>query len=379
MTSFNQHNYQTRINSKRLLGVFAGFTFLAVGQLTAANRDDRRTDAILPIPTVTATTVPSNGDGNPYGVAFVPEGFPGGSAASPGDILVSNFNNSGNLQGTGTTIVRIPAAGKPPAPASVFFQGPQGLGLTTALGVLREGFVIVGNMPAPQGVCSGVQPGFLLLLDRHGNMLAQWTDTLLLNGPWDLALHEDGEKAQLFVANVLSGAVTRIDLLVSKSGVFMQRKTQIASGYSHRCDPAALVVGPTGLVYDAKEDVLYVASTEDNAIYAVWDARHTTADHGTGPVIYQDATHLHGPLGMAQAPNGDLVVSNSDVINPDPNQTSELVEFTKSGDFVGELSLDPAPGGSFGLAFSNRENDVIRLAAVDDNANNITIWSLRLP
>ena len=366
------------MNSKRLWSVLAASALLAAGQLKAGDRDDRHIDVILPIPSVTATTVPVNGDVNPYGVAFVPEGFPG-SAVKAGDVLVSNFNNSGNLQGTGTTIGRIPGTGTPPTPASVFFQGPQGLGLTTALGIFREGFVVVGNMPAPQGACPGVGAGSLLLLDHNGKMLAQWTDASLLNGPWDLALHEDGGKAQLFVANVLSGAVTRIDLLVSKSGVSIQKKTQIASGYSHRCDPAALVVGPTGLVYDAREDVLYVASTEDNTIYAVWDAGDTTKDRGPGSVIYQDSAHLHGPLGMAEAPNGHLVVSNSDVINADPNQPSELVEFTKSGEFVAELSLDPAPGGSFGLAFSKAENDVVRLAAVDDNAANITIWSIRLP
>ncbi len=68
----------------------------------------------------TLTTVPSNGDVNPYGVAFVPQGFPTGGTLSPGDILVSNFNNSGNQQGTGTTIVDV----KPNGGESLFFQGP---------------------------------------------------------------------------------------------------------------------------------------------------------------------------------------------------------------------------------------------------------------
>jgi len=49
-----------------------------------------------------ASTVPPNGDVNPYGVAVVPMSM--GSLVQ-GDVLVSNFNNSQNLQGTGTTIV----------------------------------------------------------------------------------------------------------------------------------------------------------------------------------------------------------------------------------------------------------------------------------
>ena len=51
---------------------------------------------------VLATTVPGNGDVNPYGVAVVPR-----SAGDlfAGNVLVSNFNNKANAQGTGTTIV----------------------------------------------------------------------------------------------------------------------------------------------------------------------------------------------------------------------------------------------------------------------------------
>src|SRR5260370_19046935 len=50
-----------------------------------------------------ASTVPGNGDVNPYGVAFVPPGFPGGGLLRPGDILLSNFNDKANDQGTCTT------------------------------------------------------------------------------------------------------------------------------------------------------------------------------------------------------------------------------------------------------------------------------------
>jgi hypothetical protein len=83
------------------------------------------------------STVPANKDVNPYGVAFIPKGFRAGGPLDDDDILVSNFNNGQNQQGTGTTIVKIPAGGA----VSVFFQGQPGLGLTTALGVLRRGFV----------------------------------------------------------------------------------------------------------------------------------------------------------------------------------------------------------------------------------------------
>jgi hypothetical protein len=106
--------------------------------------------AVLP-DILTSTTVPANGDVNPYGVAIVPKGFPPGSAINPGDILVSNFNNKNNLQGTGSTIIKLTPNGviAPEGTASVFYDGGSGHGLTTALGVLQRGYVLVGNVRRP--------------------------------------------------------------------------------------------------------------------------------------------------------------------------------------------------------------------------------------
>lgn len=329
----------------------------------------------LPNPVRSVSTVPTNGDLNPYGVAFVPRGFPAG-AATRGNILVSNFNDSGNVQGTGTTIVDIP----PNGPATVFFQGPSGLGLTTALNILRKGFVLVGNFPAAGPLNCPAPPGTagsILVIDNNGKQAGTIANSLI-NGPWDSALFDGGESAKLFVSNALTGTVVRLDLSVTASGVTVNGTTQIASGYGHQCDSVTFVDAPTGLVYDAERDVLYVASTVDNAIFAIGDAGDTTKDRGMGRLVYSDAVHLHGPLGMAQAPNGHLVVSNNDAINADPNQPSELVEFTKAGQFVKQISLDPSTGGSFGLAIQS-SGDRAKLAAVDDNQNILLIWSLQLP
>src|SRR5215813_8543126 len=94
---------------------------------------------------VVSSTVPANGDLNPYGVAFVPQGFPGGGSIAPGDVLISNFNNLNNLQGTGTTIVKLTPNGTiaPAGTATTFFTSKLA-GLDTALGILQGGFVLVG-------------------------------------------------------------------------------------------------------------------------------------------------------------------------------------------------------------------------------------------
>ena len=332
-------------------------------------------DAFLPSPVRSVSTVPANGDGNPYGVAFVPNNFLSGSGPlRHGDILVSNFNNSMNQQGTGTTIVRIPASGAAP---TVFFQGKSGLGLSTALGTLQYGFVVVGNSPTTDGTSATAGPGSLLVINKWGQLAQIITDPSI-QGPWDMALVDHGDQAIAFVTNALNGTVTRLKFSVSSTGLKLENATVIASGYVHRGDPVTLFVAPTGAVYDGKRDVLYVASTGDNAIFAIWNASRRTTEDGLGTVIYQDNVHLHGALGLAAAPNGHLLVTNNDGINPDPKQPSEIVEFTKEGEFVKEIPVDPAQGGSFGLAVNSYDDTAI-FAAVDDNTNTLTIWTLNLP
>jgi len=334
-------------------------------------QDHDRDDAFLPSPVRSVSTVPGNGDVNPYGVAFVPDNFlTGAGPLKHGDILVSNFNNSMNLQGTGTTIVRVPKNGSP----TLFFQGNAGLGLSTALGTLQYGFVVVGNAPSVDGTAATAGPGSLLVINNQGTLIQTITSTWI-QSPWDMALVDRGDRAIAFVTNALTGTVSRLDFSVSSNGLKLLSATTIASGYVHRGDPVTFFVAPTGLVYDSRLDVLYVASTGDNAVFEVRHAASTHADNGAGSVIYQDNVHLHGALGLAAAPNGHLLVTNNDSINSDPNQPSEIVEFTKEGDFVKEISVDPAQGGSFGLAV-NVAGDKAILAAVDDNTSTLTIWTL---
>ena len=330
---------------------------------------------ILPLPPQTVSTVPSNGDVNPYGVAFVPAGFPANSVAFPSDILVSNFNNNQNLQGTGTTIVRVDAHGK----VSTFFQGQPGLGLTAALGILRAGFVLVGNTPTTDGTSNTIKPGSLLLIDRNGNLAGQLANTSLINGPWGMAVQDNGGSAQVFISNVLSGTVVRLDMSISSTAVQIVRATQIGSGYNHRTDPAALVLGPSGLFYDQRDDVLFVASSFDNAVYAIPHAGAREDDNtAMGTLIYKDPVHLHGPLDLSVTGNGDLLVANSDGSNADPNQPSELVEFTADGQFVAQFPVDPNNGGAFGLASMALGKAMVRLAAVNDNQSTLTTWTVTI-
>lgn len=361
----------------RVLALFAGAAALLLTAGFASAQDEQGDhQAFLPTSVRVVSTIPANGDLNPYGVATVPRGFPQGGMVNPGDILVSNFNSNTNLQGTGTTIVRIQSSG----PASLFFQGTAPLGLSTALNILRAGFVLVGNFPSPDlsGNCQTATAGSILVIDRNGNQAGSITDPSI-NGPWDSTLIDNGNTAKLFIANGLNGTVVRLDLTVGAGGVTLKKATQIASGYGHQCDAVTFVDAPTGLVFDPESSNLFVASSLDNAVFAVSDADDRTHDGGTGRVIYRDPVHLHGALAMVEAANGHLLVANNDAvgINPDPNQPSEIVEFTKGGRFVREISVDQNGGGSFGLNVATFR-DSARFAFVDDNVNALYIWTFGL-
>jgi hypothetical protein len=323
---------------------------------------------------------------------------------SPGDVLVSNFNDVNNCQGRGTTIIQFtpnnsaaPDSVAPAVPAgqpgnaTTFFSSPQ-VGLSTALGVLKGGFVIVGNVaaavPAPGPVCSPTGlPGVLQVIDRNGNLVATLPDNspggYIYGSPWDLTVANDkGGTAQVFVSNVLTGTVGRLDLAVGgPSGVTILHSYEIARGYTFGPNSAAFELGPTGLALDS-EGNLFVASTADNVIYKVPNASKAVppAPVMLGTEIFSDP-HLRGPLALTFSPLGTLLTANGDAVNPDPTHPSEIVEFTTAGAFVREFNIDAAQGGAFGIATATTGGVpiVFNFAAVDDVSNSVAVHAVPVP
>lgn len=331
-------------------------------------------DAFIPR-TINSSTIPANGDVNPYGVAFVPVGFAPGGTISAGDVLVSNFNNSDNLQGTGTTIILLHPAGPlaPPGSATTFFTSALP-GLSTALGVLRAGFVIVGNVPTTDGTSATVSAGALQLIDRHGKRLATWSDPKLLDGPWDLTVNDHGSWARVFVANVLNGTVTRLTLAISAQKITVESRVSIGVGYTHMPNAAALLLGPTGVAYDEHSDTLFVASTADNEIFAIDHAGSRDSPATRGREVFA-GPQLRGPLALRFAPNGHLLAANGDAVNADVLHPSEIVEFTTSGEFVREYNVDASQGGAFGL--DTAAQGPFNYAVIDDVTNGLTVSKVR--
>jgi hypothetical protein len=324
---------------------------------------------------VIASTVPGNGDVNPYGVAVIPRST-GDEFA--GNVLVSNFNNKANVQGTGTTITEVTPGGH----AWVFAKinrnlpgCPGGVGLTTALTALRSGWVIVGSLPTRHSVISG--PGCLIVLDNHGRVRETFTGDGI-NGPWDMASLDLGNQAVLFVTNVLNGTVAangktvfggtvvRLVVKIPSFGLpFIWFHATIGSGFPEALNSAALVLGPTGAGL-GQNGTLYVADTIGNRIAAIPDAVFRGFNAGPGFTVSRGHA-LNAPLGLVIAPNGDILTVNGG--------NGWLVEITPFGAQIAVRQLDssgspPGAGALFGLAVKPGHDAVYY---VDDATNTLNL------
>ena len=327
------------------------------------------------------TAGPEAGDQNPYGVAVIPRSV---GKLIQGNILVSNFNNVGNLQGTGTSIVQY----SPDVQTQTTFAEidastlpgacPGGVGLTTALAVLRTGWVIVGSLPTTDGTIGTVGAGCLIVLDANGKPVKTFSGGVI-NGPWDMAASDGGFISQLFFTNVLNGnvaaapadtpvnegTVARMTLFTPPQGLgkpFILETKVIGSGFPEENDSAALIIGPTGVALGSG-DTLYVADSVSNRIAGISNApfRHSSAE--TGQTVSAGGA-LMTPLGLTLAPNGDILTVNGGDGN--------IVETTPQGTQVATALIAPAGGGAlFGLAVMPGAGGIY---FVDDSENQLNLF-----
>lgn len=300
------------------------------------------------------TTVPANEDVNPYGIVNVTQTT--GSLVA-GNVLISNFNNNENLQGTGTTLVQLTPGGRLSLfaqinPAALPGPCPGGVGLTTALAILPQGYVVVGSLPTENGESETAQAGCLIVLESSGHPVETISGPPI-NGPWDMTAVSRAQSTTLFVTNVLNetvehgetptdqGTVVRINLRTRPGRIPAVTSTKvIAAGFPERTDPEALVIGPTGVALGA-EGTLYVADTQDDRVAAVPRALHRSKILEGGGITVAQGGYLNSPLGMTLAPNGDILTANGG--------DGDIVETTPAGAEHQPVNTGAGAGGLFGL------------------------------
>src|SRR5580658_4763479 len=318
------------------------------------------------------STVNDNGDLNPYAVVIAQ--VSAGKIAKD-DVLVDNFNDVSNLQGTGTTIVDY----RPSTKQTLLFaklpkklpECPGGVGLTTAMTMLKSGWIIVGSTPSTNGTTATKGDGCLLVLDSNGQMVAAWSGPTI-NDPWgNMAVVDDGPAATLFVSmagfglpapNVLDpktgfpvimhkATVLRLELQIpdGKPPVLISQ-TVVAEGFSARADLDNFLLGPTGLAL-GPDHTLYVTDGLDNLIAAIPDALARTTSAGTGNIVTQGGL-LSWPLAMLYTPGGHLIAANGKdgrVVEVDPVAGKQIYSQWIDPD---QAQSPPGNGDLFGIALT---------------------------
>lgn len=317
-----------------------------------------------------ATMVTENGDLNPYAVVVAPVDA---GPIHAGDVLVDNFNNVSNLQGTGGTVLdynpkthHVTVIARVPQHLSAC---PGGVGMTAAMAMLSSGWIIVGSAPSTDGSTRTLGRGGLIVLRPDGTVATVWSGPAICD-PWgNIALVDHGTQAVLFVSmagfDVPGPAVkdphTGLPVVVRKATVLrltvdiprggephLSAQTVVADGFGERADRDAFLVGPTGLAL-AADGTLYVSDAVDNRIAAIPDALTRTTSAGTGRTVTADQL-LNRPLALALTPQGHLLCTNAKngkVVEIDPKTGAQL--YAQWID-TNQAQSPPGNGDLFGLA-----------------------------
>ncbi len=350
---------------RRALTALAAFTTLTAA--TAAHAEPLGFLETLHKHTTLINTVPENGDQNPYAIAVAPVSA---GTIKEGDVLVDNFNNSTNLQGTGSTIVDYRPATKQ---MSVFATIPRdlkgcpgGAGLSTAMTMLKSGWVIVGSTPSNDGTTGTKGAGCLIVLDSQGKV-ASTIASSNINDPWgNMAVVDNGDTATLFVSNAGFGVgsaegtppvykqstVLRLDLeIAAGKPPVVKQETVIGSGFGAQADKGVFLVGPTGLALSGERKLLYVSDAIGNRITEIDEPMTRDTSAGVGRQVTADGL-LHRPLAMVRAPNGHLLVTNAlngQVVEIDPANGKQIYARWIDTD---KAQSPPGNGDLFGIAMT---------------------------
>jgi hypothetical protein len=315
----------------------------------------------LAITNIGSTVDPTNGDGNPYGLAIAPVSA---GLLTAGDLVICNFNDSANVQGNGTTIeILHPVPGSKP---TRMVQDPDLKGCA-ALAIAND------DAPWAAAYSSNLAPFY----SASGTLVSA-----LSAGPWARPWGEifapavgPSGTASYVTSNATSGTIVRVNV----AGTAF---TTIASGFTLNTGAVpGNILGASGLTYDATNDTLFVVDSNMNRVvafagYSTLAANAIVVDPAgtfSGPsassarVVWSGAP-LNAPISAAQLFNGDLVVGNT--------ADNLLVEISPAGKVVATQNLDSGPVGAlFGIVATGTDASSTKIYFNDDNDNTVKVLS----
>jgi hypothetical protein len=325
--------------------------------------------------TVIGSTVdPVNGDQNPYGLIYVNAKPFGGGVIKKGDLVICNFNDKANVQGNGTTMEYM---------TSVPGSKPQRLLQNTKLkgcaSLVINGF---GQMFAANSGAKNV-----LGVSAKAKIFQTLTNKAMVE-PWGTGYatgfgYPPGDA--IFVSDASNGKIFRINLGTSNG---QPTYTPVISGFDVNRGAPGSILGPSGVQYNQKADILYVVDGVDNTVVAFKHAYNTLNAANSvvvqpggltfkGPQAKNAALIFHGkplngPVSSTLLPNGNLVVGNT--LNP--KGTNLLVEIASNGKLLATKNVDKgAAGALFGIVATGSSDATTKIFFNDDNKNNVQMLS----
>ena len=317
--------------------------------------------------TIGTTVDPMNGDQNPYGldVAKVTQG-----PITAGDLVICNFNDSENVQGTGTTIVALH-----PKPGSTPTHIAQDKSLKGCAALAMGGAPIwaAANVANDNPI---VQPNgsvFNLTSSKfHGPFGQTFSPS---SGPFG--------NAAFYESNAGDGSIVRIN--ITNSGFTFDT---IATGFAINEGAPGSILGPSGLQYNRSTDTLYIVDGANNSVVTFSGVTSIPAGGITvsgltfsGPFashahVMFAGSPLNGPISSALLNNGNLIVGNT----LDPTGKNLMVEISPTGSVLNVKNVDTgAAGALFGMvaveSASNSTAASTKIYFNDDNDNTLRVLS----
>ena len=318
--------------------------------------------------TIGSTVDPVFGELNPYGLDIA-KTTSGPIAA--GDLVVCNFNNSANVQGTGSTIIALhPLAGSTPTHIAqdASLTGCDAIALAPNDNIWAAAFSANDNpIVSPGGAVLTTFPG--------GPWHHPFGQTFAPNpGPFGIAA--------FYESNAADGSIVRIDIHLPGPTFSFD---VIATGFAVNGGAPGSILGPSGLQYDAKHDRLFIVDGANNTLVSF---KHvSTIPQGgitvagmtfSGPfakrarLVFSGAP-LNGPISSALLWDGHMVLGNT----LDPNGQNLLVEIAPHGNRVLNVkNVDTGAGAAlFGMVASGSKTSDTKLFFNDDNDNTVKLLS----